>query len=105
MTIAGNTLAAPLPAAAPILPALAPANSAPAKPSLAGATRAELAEALAAIGVPPREIRMRVTQLWHWIYHHAIRDFAAMPNVSKHLRAALAEQYRPERPQIVTEQL
>jgi 23S rRNA (adenine2503-C2)-methyltransferase len=100
MTLAASTLAAPQPAAAPILPAAAPA-----KPSLAGATRAELAEALAAVGVPPRDLRMRTTQLWHWIYHHGIRDFAAMLNVSKHLRAALAERYSLTRPEIVTEQL
>jgi 23S rRNA (adenine2503-C2)-methyltransferase len=100
MSLAADTLAAPHPAAAPILPA--PAAG---KPSLAGATRAELAQALAAVGVPPREIRMRVTQLWHWIYHHGIRDFAQMLNVSKHLRAALAEAYSLARPEIVTEQL
>jgi 23S rRNA (adenine2503-C2)-methyltransferase len=100
MTIAGHTLTAPQRAAAPILPAAVPA-----KPSLVGATRVELSEALAAVGVAPREIRMRTTQLWHWIYHHGIRDFAAMLNVSKHLRAALAERYTLERPHIVTEQL
>jgi 23S rRNA (adenine2503-C2)-methyltransferase len=110
MTIAADILAPPHPAAAPILPEPAPANPAPAnpapaKPSLAGATRAELAQALAAVGVPPRDLRMRTTQLWHWIYHYGIRDFAAMLNVSKHLRAALAERYTLERPQIVTEQL
>jgi 23S rRNA (adenine2503-C2)-methyltransferase len=100
MTLAADTLAAPALAAAPILPAQ-PA----AKPSLAGATRAELAEALGVVGVRPTEIRMRVSQLWHWIYHHGIRDFGAMLNVSKHLRGALAEAYTLERPQIVTEQL
>jgi 23S rRNA (adenine2503-C2)-methyltransferase len=100
MTLAADTLAAPALAAAPILPELATA-----KPSLAGATRAELAQALAAVGVPPRDLRMRVTQLWHWIYHHGVRDFSAMLNVSKHLRAALAEAYTLERPEIVTEQL
>jgi 23S rRNA (adenine2503-C2)-methyltransferase len=99
MTFAADTLAAPQQAMALIPPERA------AKPSLAGATRAELGEALAAVGVPPREIRMRVTQLWHWIYHHGIRDFSAMLNVSKHLRAALAERYSLERPEIVTEQL
>ena len=100
MSLVADTLAAPQRAMAPIVPARAAA-----KPSLVGATRGELAEALAAIGVPQREIRMRVTQLWHWIYHHGIRDFAAMLNISKHLRGALAERYTLERPEIVTEQL
>jgi 23S rRNA (adenine2503-C2)-methyltransferase len=100
MTLAADTFAAPRMAAPPILPAALPA-----KPSLAGATRAELAQALAAVGVSPRDLRMRTTQLWHWIYHHGIRDFSAMLNVSKHLRAALAEAYTLDRPEIVTEQL
>jgi 23S rRNA (adenine2503-C2)-methyltransferase len=100
MTLAADIPAAPQPAAAPIVPDLAAG-----RPSLAGATRAELAGALASVGVPPREIRMRVTQLWHWIYHHGIRDFSAMLNVSKHLRAALAEAYSLARPEIITEQL
>ena len=38
-----------------------------AKPSLVGLTRVQLAAALGAIGVPEREQRMRVGQLWHWI--------------------------------------
>src|SRR5947209_5999814 len=42
MSIAGDTLAAPQPAAAPFLPAAAPADPAAAKPSLVGATRAEI---------------------------------------------------------------
>ncbi|MBV8849518.1 MAG: 23S rRNA (adenine(2503)-C(2))-methyltransferase RlmN, partial [Methylobacteriaceae bacterium] len=99
MTIAAETLAAP-----PLASQVAPKPGS-AMPSLLGATRAELAEALAAVGVPPREIRMRTTQLWHWIYHHGIHDFSAMLNVSKHLRAALAERYTLVRPEIVTEQL
>ncbi|MEA2840565.1 MAG: rRNA (adenine2503-C2)-methyltransferase [Methylobacteriaceae bacterium] len=101
MTIAADILAPPALTAAPILPA----PSATAKASLAGATRAEFAEALAAVGVPPRDLRMRTTQLWQWIYHQGIRDFSAMLNVSKHLRAALTEAYSLERPEIVTEQL
>ena len=40
----------------------------PAKPSLVGLTRAALAEALGAIGVPPAQRKMRVQQIWHWIY-------------------------------------
>ena len=41
---------------------------APEKPSLVGLSRAELADALGALGVPERERKMRVQQLWHWIY-------------------------------------
>ncbi len=75
------------------------------KRSLAGLDRAELAEALGEIGVSERERRMRVSQLWHWIYFRGARDFGAMTNVSKDLRARLAEQFTLERPEVVVEQV
>ena len=40
---------------------------APAKPSLVGFSRAELAQALGEAGVPERQQRMRVQQIWHWL--------------------------------------
>jgi 23S rRNA (adenine2503-C2)-methyltransferase len=40
----------------------------PARPSLIGLSRAELAERLGEIGVAPAQRKMRVQQLWHWIY-------------------------------------
>jgi len=55
---------------------LAPTGAVLGKPSLAGLTRHELKEKLAAIGVPERELRMRVGQLWHWLYLRGLRDFA-----------------------------
>ena len=73
--------------------------------SLAGATRRELAAALAEAGVPEREIRMRVAQLWHWIYHAGATSFDAMGNVSKVLRATLAAQFSLARPEIAAEQI
>jgi 23S rRNA (adenine2503-C2)-methyltransferase len=75
------------------------------KRSLAGLGRAELADALGEIGVPERERRMRVAQLWHWIYFRGTRDFDAMSSVSKQLRAKLAERFTLERPEIVVEQV
>jgi 23S rRNA (adenine2503-C2)-methyltransferase len=73
--------------------------------SLAGATRGALAAALAEAGVPEREIRMRVAQLWHWIYHAGATSFDAMANVSKVLRATLAERFTLVRPEIIAEQI
>ena len=75
------------------------------KPSLAGMTRAAITEALRAIGVPEPQLRMRTTQLWQWIYHHGVTDFARMLNMSKAIRAALAEHYTLARPEIVSEQV
>src|ERR1700736_3459417 len=73
--------------------------------SLAGATRRDLATALAEAGVPEREIRMRVAQLWHWIYHAGATSFDAMGNVGKVLRAALAERFTLAHPKIIAEQI
>jgi len=75
------------------------------KASLAGATRAELAETLRTHGVPEREIRMRVAQLWHWLYFQGARDFDAMLNVGKGLRGTLAAHENLARPEVVTEQV
>ena len=74
-------------------------------PSLAGSTRPELALALASIGVPEREIRMRTAQLWHWIYHAGATSFDSMANVSKGLRAALAARFTLARPEVAAEQV
>ncbi|MDO9440669.1 MAG: 23S rRNA (adenine(2503)-C(2))-methyltransferase RlmN [Beijerinckiaceae bacterium] len=76
-----------------------------ARPSLVGLTRAQLSEALGLVGVPERERRMRVGQLWHWIYFHGASSFDAMLNVSKVLRAKLAEHYSLTRPQVVAQQV
>src|SRR5690606_41147962 len=75
------------------------------KRCLAGLGRAELGAALAEIGVPERERKMRVAQLWHWIYFRGVRDFAEMSNVSKHLRAKLEEHFTLDRPEVVVEQV
>ncbi len=78
---------------------------APAKPSLIGLSRAELGHALGTLGVPPAQRKMRVQQLWHWIYFRGLTDFEAMTSVSKELRAALSEHFTLERPEVVAEQV
>ena len=87
-------------------PAATPVAATPdARPSLLGLTREGLAQALVSIGVPEREIRMRVNQLWHWIYFHGVTDFSLMTNVAKALRAKLAEHFTLARPQVIAEQV
>jgi 23S rRNA (adenine2503-C2)-methyltransferase len=77
----------------------------PAMPSLVGLTRAELADALGQAGVPEKQRKMRVQQLWHWIYVRGARDFDAMSSVSKDLRAVLAQHFTLARPDVVAEQV
>jgi 23S rRNA (adenine2503-C2)-methyltransferase len=77
----------------------------PATPSLVGLDRAGLAEALAAVGVPAAQRRMRVQQLWHWLYVRGATSFDRMTSMSKDLRAALAVRYTLARPDVVAEQV
>jgi len=72
---------------------------------LIGLTREEMAEALVAVGVLERQVRMRVRQLWHWLYVRGVSDFSQMFNISKELRATLAEHFTIARPEIVEEQI
>jgi 23S rRNA (adenine2503-C2)-methyltransferase len=78
---------------------------APAKPSLAGLSRTALAEALGTIGVAERQQRMRVQQIWHWLYVRGARDFSDMTTLSKELRAELDRHFTLARPEIVAEQI
>jgi 23S rRNA (adenine2503-C2)-methyltransferase len=75
------------------------------KPSLIGLTRAELGDTLLNIGIPQAQIKMRVQQLWHWLYVRGVSDFADMRNISKELTAKLAEHFTIARPEIVEEQI
>ena len=67
---------------------------------LVGLSRADLVEELGAIGEKP----FRAKQLWHWIYHQGVTDFAAMSSVARPLQARLAERFVIGRPGIATEQ-
>ena len=78
---------------------------APEKPSLIGLTRAQLADALGSIGVAEAKRKMRVQQLWHWIYFRGFASFDEMTSVSKELRAALADRFALARPEVVAEQV
>jgi 23S rRNA (adenine2503-C2)-methyltransferase len=78
---------------------------APEKPSLIGLSRAELADVFGTLGVPEAQRKMRVQQLWHWIYFRGFTSFGAMSSVSKELRAQLDAHYTLDRPEVVAEQV
>jgi 23S rRNA (adenine2503-C2)-methyltransferase len=63
------------------------------KVNLVGLTREGLRAALIAHGTPERQAKMRVNQIWQWIYQWGVRDFAAMSNLAKGYRADLAERF------------
>ncbi len=74
-------------------------------PNLVGMTRDEMRDALVAIGTPEKQAKMRVNQIWQWIYHWGVRDFASMTNLAKDYRALLAESFVIELPEMVTRQV
>ncbi len=75
------------------------------RPTLAGLDRARLKVALAAAGVPEKQLRMRVNQLWSWMYVRGVTSFDAMTDVAKDVRRDLAAAYSLDRPEIVAEQV
>jgi 23S rRNA (adenine2503-C2)-methyltransferase len=90
---------------------LKPAGNQPArgealpKPSLIGLTREEMGAALREKGVPEKQIKMRVAQLWNWIYVRGVSDFDHMANISKDMRETLKTHFTIARPEIVEEQV
>jgi 23S rRNA (adenine2503-C2)-methyltransferase len=74
-------------------------------PSLIGLTRAQLGAALQGVGIPAAQTKMRVQQLWHWLYVRGVSDFADMRNISKELTGKLAQHFTIARPEIVEEQI
>ena len=85
----------------------APAATAPTGPvNLSGLTREALRQALIDSGaVDERKARMRATQLWRWIHHYGLTDFAGMSDIAKEQRAALAAAFTLARPEIVERQV
>ncbi|WP_306112259.1 MULTISPECIES: 23S rRNA (adenine(2503)-C(2))-methyltransferase RlmN [Roseovarius] len=73
--------------------------------NLVGLTRDALRDTLIAHGTPEKQAKMRVNQIWQWIYQWGVRDFAAMTNLSKAYRAELAEKFIIELPEIVDRQI
>ncbi|MBE7217590.1 MAG: 23S rRNA (adenine(2503)-C(2))-methyltransferase RlmN [Caulobacteraceae bacterium] len=78
----------------------------PSVANLTGLTRAGLQAALAESGlVDERKARMRASQLWRWIHHYGVTDFAAMSDVGKELKAQLADRFTLQRPEVVERQV
>src|SRR6478609_4969406 len=77
----------------------------PAKPSLIGLSRTEIADRLGGIGVQPAQRKMRTQQLWHWMYVRGAKAFDEMTSISKEMRAQLVQHFTVDRPEVVAEQI
>ena len=93
---------APITPDARVMPRIAPKGV---KPNLIGMPRDAMRDALIEAGAPEKQAKMRVGQIWSWIYQKGVSDPALMTNLSKDFRAVIAERFRIERPEIVTRQV
>ncbi|GAD54284.1 23S rRNA (adenine(2503)-C(2))-methyltransferase RlmN [Limimaricola cinnabarinus] len=82
-----------------------PRKAAPGLPNLVGMSRDAMREALIAAGTPEKQAKMRVNQIWQWIYHWGVRDFEAMTNLAKPYRELLAANFVISLPEIVSKQV
>jgi 23S rRNA (adenine2503-C2)-methyltransferase len=73
--------------------------------NIIGLPREALRDALIAAGTPEKQVKMRLNQVWQWVYHWGVRDFAEMTNLSKDYRKLLAEHFVIELPEVVTKQV
>ena len=87
------------------LPEVSAAPAPAARPSLAGLSRTALAARLTEQGIAPKHIKMRVQQLWRWLYVEGATSFAPMTDISKELRGTLDAAFTLARPEIVAEQV
>lgn len=75
------------------------------KSSLIGLSREQLDVELRSIGVSASQSRMRVNQLWNWLYIRGVNDFDEMLNIGKDLRFELKQKYTIGHPEIVEEKI
>ncbi|NGM45762.1 23S rRNA (adenine(2503)-C(2))-methyltransferase RlmN [Rhodobacter sp. SGA-6-6] len=75
------------------------------KANLVGLTRDQLRAALIEAGTPEKQAKMRLGQVWQWIYGWGVRDFHAMTNLAKDYRALLAERFEIAVPEVVSRQI
>ena len=68
-------------------------------------SRDALRAAMADIGIPDKQLNMRVGQIWQWLYVKGATSFDQMTTLSKDIRASLADTHVIERPEVVTRQI
>ena len=73
--------------------------------NLVGLSRAALTDVLGDVGIPEKQRRMRMRQLWHWMYNRGVVDFSVMTDISKDMQRKLDEMFVIARPEVVTEQI
>ena len=72
--------------------------------NLVGMSRPLMHEKLLEIGTPEKQVKMRVGQIWQWIYQKGARNFSQMTNLSKQYRELLTNNLSIDVPKVVSKQ-
>jgi len=72
---------------------------------LVGLAKEQIRSALEAAGLEPKSAKLRAKQIWHWIYHRGVGDFAVMTDIAKAQHGWLAERFVITRPDVVEAQV
>lgn len=97
MQIPGNIDPIPVPRAASV--------RADGRAELVGLTKGQIRVELEAAGLDAKAAKLRAKQIWHWIYHRGVSDFAAMTDIAKAQHGWLAEHFAISRPEVVEAQV
>ncbi|MEL6541482.1 MAG: 23S rRNA (adenine(2503)-C(2))-methyltransferase RlmN [Pseudomonadota bacterium] len=71
---------------------------------LIGLPRPRIRELFAEAGLDARQAKLRAKQVFHWLYHRGVTDFAEMTDISKAMRPWLSERFVIGRPNVVEAQ-
>ncbi len=71
---------------------------------LIGLPRTRIVELFAAAGLDASQAKLRARQVYHWLYHRGVTEFAAMTDIAKTMRPWLEERFVIGRPEVVDAQ-
>ncbi|WP_309622477.1 23S rRNA (adenine(2503)-C(2))-methyltransferase RlmN [Novosphingobium sp.] len=71
---------------------------------LIGLPKNQIAGLFAEAGLDPKAAKLRAKQVFHWLYHRGVTEFAAMTDIAKTMRPWLTERFVIGRPEIVLSQ-
>ena len=72
---------------------------------LLGLPKDQIRTLLAEAGLDAKQAKLRAKQVYHWIYHRGVTEFAAMTDIAKTMRPWLVERFVIGRPEVVEAQL
>ncbi|TXJ17763.1 MAG: 23S rRNA (adenine(2503)-C(2))-methyltransferase RlmN, partial [Afipia sp.] len=75
------------------------------KIDLLGLSRVQIGAFLSDAGLDAKAAKLRSKQIFHWIYHRGVTDFADMTDIAKSMRPWLAARFVIGRPQVVEAQV